>query len=31
MTFNFIKLPELDLEEPVYVDEYTCIGESYVH
>lgn len=34
-TLEFIqqikKLPELDLEEPVYVDEYTCIGESYVH
>lgn len=27
------KLPEsgLDSEEPVWIDEYTCIGESYVH
>lgn len=25
------KLPELDSDEPVYINQYTCIGESYVH
>ncbi len=25
------KLPESDSEEPVYIDGFTCIGESYVH
>lgn len=25
------KISTIDSDEPVYVDEYTCIGESYVH
>lgn len=25
------KLPDNNSEEPVYINEYTCIGESYVH
>jgi hypothetical protein len=25
------KIPETDSDEPVYINEYTCIGESYVH
>lgn len=25
------KVPESDLDEPVWINEYTCIGESYVH
>ena len=25
------KLPESDSDEPVWINEYTCIGESYVH
>ena len=25
------KLPESDTDEPIWINEYTCIGESYVH
>lgn len=25
------KIPELDSDEPIYINGYTCIGESYVH
>ena len=25
------KLPESETDEPVWINEYTCIGESYVH
>lgn len=25
------KLPESDTDDPIWVDDYTCIGESYVH
>ena len=28
---NIKKLPESESDEPIYINEYTCIGESYVH